>query len=379
MDLFQAAGAMYGQRSAPIRWENTLFPWLISVGFVQGKNDQSTFYHPLEDITLIVYVDDLLADGDEAAVRHFLDQLFKRFECNDAVFLAQETPIDFIGVIITLHEDQISLSMPEYHEKLLKNMGMLDCNPLGIPFSDQICSSELLDDSAARHYREGVGGIGWLCCTVRPDLAYAFSRLGQHLAKPSVSAMRALKRTLRYIKGTVCFALTAPLDFSSDVNDFQFYSDSDHAGNAEPQNQRKSQSGILATLNGAPVKWKSTAQSAVALSSTEAEIYAASTAIQEFIHLGYVCSELGISGFPSPFQLYVDNAAAEIFMGNLSGVTRMKHIDVRLNWVLQMRDTQIAIPVHIASEHNLADLFTKILAKPRFTFLVEQLIKDLRR
>ena len=36
---------------------------------------------------------------------------------------------------------------------------------------------------------------------------------------------------------------------------WKFYSDSDLAGNLEPQNKRRSQSGYVAMLNSAPVLW----------------------------------------------------------------------------------------------------------------------------
>jgi hypothetical protein len=53
-------------------------------------------------------------------------------------------------------------------------------------------------------------------------------------------------------------------------------------------------------------------------------------------------------------------------MENTGGVSRLKHIDCRLNWVLQMRDRKIVLPCSVASAENLADIGTKILAGPTF-------------
>ena len=110
------------------------------------------------------------------------------------------------------------------------------------------------------------------------------------------------------------------------------------------------------------------------LSSTEAEIYAASTAISNFEHSKFVLQEMGVGGFPEPFTLMIDNSAAEVFMEDTKGNTRLKHIDVRQNWVLEMRDRSKVVPEHVNTDDNLADLFTKPLAAPTFKRHVERIM-----
>jgi hypothetical protein len=38
---FRQMGPIYGENSAPKHWENTLFPWIKSLGFVQGVSFQA--------------------------------------------------------------------------------------------------------------------------------------------------------------------------------------------------------------------------------------------------------------------------------------------------------------------------------------------------
>ena len=66
---------MYGHRSALCRWEGTLAPWLESQGFIRGEGDASIFHGPSDDLTILVYVDDLPCDGDDARVKQFLVDL----------------------------------------------------------------------------------------------------------------------------------------------------------------------------------------------------------------------------------------------------------------------------------------------------------------
>ena len=51
-ELFCQSGPLYGENSAPRRWENTYSPYLESEGFrhMHGFNDRSIFWHPERDI-----------------------------------------------------------------------------------------------------------------------------------------------------------------------------------------------------------------------------------------------------------------------------------------------------------------------------------------
>ena len=68
---------MYGSASAAKRWENTLHPWLESIGFEQGKNERCVFYHEERKILVITYVDDLLVRSGTENVEWFFSQLKK--------------------------------------------------------------------------------------------------------------------------------------------------------------------------------------------------------------------------------------------------------------------------------------------------------------
>ena len=364
---------MYGQRSAPRRWEDTLAPWLESQDFKRGKNEPSVFHRKSDDTLILVYVDDLLIDGDHDSVHEFLRALTSRFACNDPVYLGTNQPIDFIGIDIFLTSQGIYASSQQYCCKLLENLGMANVKPRETPISGNIvCDAYVADKELHEWYRSAVGGIGWLVACTRPDLAFAFSRLGQHLAAPTEGAVKTLKQTLQYIKGTAHYCLHMPFGLTS--NSFEHWSDSDHAYNNTVVDKRKSHTGVISTVNGVPHVYKSSVQPVVTLSSTEAEIYAASQAVSNFEHSKFVLEEMGIQGFPSPFTLMIDNTAAEVFMEDSKNNSRLKHIDVRQLWVQEMRNRDIVIPEHVNTNDNLADLLTKPLAAPIFKKHVERIM-----
>ena len=129
-------------------------------------------------------------------------------------------------------------------------------------------------------------------------------------------------------------------------------------------------------LNGAPVLWGSKVSSVcfahpdigeahADISSGAAEVYAAGNATFEFLHLSYTADEMGIP-FPKPFTMQVDNKAAIAFSDNSAFKSKLKHIDVRQEWVQTLRNKSIITPKYVRSEDNLADLFTKILTADIF-------------
>jgi hypothetical protein len=77
------------------------------------------------------------------------------------------------------------------------------------------------------------------------------------------------------------------------------------------QDDSKSQSGYVFTINRGAVSWKSSKQETVADSTTEAEYIAASEAAKEGVWIRKLLSELGVfSSVSSPLDLYCDNNGA---------------------------------------------------------------------
>lgn len=176
-------------------------------------------------------------------------------------------------------------------------------------------------------------------------------------------------------------------DADSVSHGWEFYSDSDFAGNSEEENNRRSQNGYIALLNGAPVLWGSKVSSVAFahpligeahpdISSGAAEVYAAGNATFEFLHLSYAAEEMGIQ-FPQPFTLQVDNKAAIAFSDNSALKTKLKHIDTRQKWVKTLRSKNIIHTKHVPSRDNLADIFTKILDADTFEHLRDRMMHRL--
>ena len=169
---------------------------------------------------------------------------------------------------------------------------------------------------------------------------------------------------------------------------WRFFTDSDQGADQSSQNKGRSRSGCIATCNGFPVIYKSkTTSVAMAhrsikgghadVTSAACETYAAANATMEFLRLSYVTEEIG-RPMPIPFDLEMDNAAAEVFAKNTAANTRLRHIDQRQHWVITLRDSNIVTPKHIDTKSNVADIFTKPLTGDSFRNLRSKFLVELK-
>ena len=95
------------------------------------------------------------------------------------------------------------------------------------------------------------------------------------------------------------------------------------------------------------------------VSSAASEIYAVSVALSEFLHMSYVSDEMGGS-IDLPLEVRVDNAAAVAFIGGNTRRSKLRHIDVRQQWVAQLQDAEVCKLIKVDTKENLADPFTKM-------------------
>ena len=85
---------------------------------------------------------------------------------------------------------------------------MTDCKPCSTPVDTQAKLSAALGDPMPdpTAYRNLAGALQYLTFT-RPDLTYAIQQICLHMHNPRESHLAAMKRLLRYVRGTVDLCL----------------------------------------------------------------------------------------------------------------------------------------------------------------------------
>ena len=105
---YRLRGPIYGQRVASKKWYDTLVLFMLSQGFIQGKDEPCSFYNPKTHMTVLAYVDDIICRGSDSATQEFYSNLTRRFDCKDPSYLAYDNPLHFIGFDIKLTRDELS-------------------------------------------------------------------------------------------------------------------------------------------------------------------------------------------------------------------------------------------------------------------------------
>lgn len=185
---------------------------------------------------------------EEADIQWSFDKLGGRFDCKDAEWLTKGNPLDFLGMNISMDDENIYLSMENYVDKMLGVMQMEDIGTKPTPIDKEIEDTTPLGKELLKPFMTGVGCVGWLVNTVRLDASLAHSRIAQHMASPTVGAWKALVHLMKYFKGTRKACIHQPLDGGVE-DEWRFFCDSsDFAGNPSEENKRRSQNGFVATV-----------------------------------------------------------------------------------------------------------------------------------
>ena len=120
----------------------------------------------------------------------------------------------------------------------------------------------------------------------RPELQYAVQQVCLYMHAPRDAHWTAVKRILRYIRGTMDLGLTISASPSVDI---VAYSNADWEGCPDT---RRSTSGYCVYLGSSLISWSSKRQPTVSRSSAEAEYRAVANAVAECTWLRQLLSEL---------------------------------------------------------------------------------------
>ena len=113
----------------------------------------------------------------------------------------------------------------------------------------------------------------------------------------------------------------------------------------------------------------------VALSTVEAESMAAAEAAKEVIWLRGILSEMG---FPQeePTPIMEDSQGAIDLSVSSRHHARTKHIRIRYHFIRQLIGQGELALVKVSTDHQLADLLTKPLSRPRFLKLRDRMMTE---
>jgi len=204
----------------------------------------------------------------------------------------------------------------------------------------------------------------------RLDITYAVNILARYTHTPYEAHLQAAMHVLRYLKGTPGLGLMfTKMKNPTEKDIITAYADASYANDTT----RKSISGIIVKLYGNVVVWYSKRQSTTALSTTESEYMAISSALQEVLWMKQIILEMLNISTTVPLLLS-DNTSAINIAKSDGEHQRTKHIDVRHHFIKDCLKKQDVVLNYVPTALQDADILTKRMNNKLFSDLLCRLM-----
>jgi len=371
--------SLYGTRDASANWEKAYGDHLVANGFVVGIASPGLFYNAEHDVRIYVHGDDFITLADEEGQAWYKAVMEKIFVLKWRGCLGdEENDSNHIRILNRYMAVKVASdgrwwveweADPRHADLLIDELGLSGCKPATTPGQKQDSTTLndeeiLLGGSDITAYRSLVMR-GCYLAQDRPDIAYACKECARHMQNPNTRNWEMIKRVGRYLAGhrrlVQCFY---PQDLPTGLH---VNTDSDHAG---CKLTRKSTTGAALMHGEHCVKFMSSTQSNLSLSSGESEFYA----ILKGASLG-----LGMKSFVEDFGIKLDtlrirtDSSAAKAMNERRGLGTVRHLESRHLWLQQRVHQGLVCIGKEKGTENVADLGTKYVPADTLQKLLKKL------
>ena len=243
--------SLYGLKQSPRCWNKAFTDFMKSKEFTQSEADPCIYVRNIDAPCIVaVYVDDLIiatkTEKDMQQVKKLLQSQFKMKDMGELHYC--------LG--ITIKQDKadktVEIQQKQYIMRILEKYGLQDSKPVSTPADPNAKLKK--DDRISKPvdsalYQSMVGSLLYAAVATRPDISQAVGVVCKFSLKPSEAHLTAVKRILRYLKGTVDIVLKYKKAESVGLIG---YSDADYAGDLD---DRHSTSGNLFLMTNGAISW----------------------------------------------------------------------------------------------------------------------------
>jgi hypothetical protein len=371
---------LYGLKDAGLTWFERLKDGLVARGFQQSLVEPCMFVKG--NLILLVYVDDCIAlCPHDRPITYFIKSM------QDNYVLTDEGDVSaYLGIQVDRKETSDGL---EFHLTQPARIARIIAS---VPLKDQ----RLHDTPAGRilykggeprktdfHDRSAIGQMNYLTASARPELMMAVHQCARFSSDPRLQHEQAVKRIVRYLKRTSGKGLILRPDTSRGL---EYHVDADFAGGFSEEYSNDattcySRTGYIIWFAGCPLIWSSKLQTTVALSTTEAEYIALSTALRDVIYVMQLLNELISFGISIPMR--VPTVRCKVFEDNVGAIElarcsmlrpRTKHIAIQYHHFRTHVAEKLINIQHVTTTEQVADIATKPLPRDQFKYLRQRLL-----
>jgi hypothetical protein len=308
--------------------------------------------------------------------------MFVKLRKSGLDFNVEDDVAGFLGVLMKTHEDgSVELTQVGLIDRVLSTLGLSEARPKDTPAEYGALPENKEGDPCNENwnYASVVGMMMYLASNSRPDISFAVHQCARFTHSPRHSHEIALKRIGRYLLGTRTKGLI--MDPSESLG-IEMFVDADFAGMhgyEHPENPMsvRSRTGYVICIAKCPVLWVSKLQPGTAMSTMMAEYIALSMGMRDLIPLKRLAEEVGdhmgltdqkLATIHGNTVVHEDNSGA-LTLAKLEpgrSTPLSKFFDVKYHWFREQLKPRSIEVTKVATDFQLADIFTKGLRGVKF-------------
>jgi hypothetical protein len=384
--------AIYGTKQAGRNWYKAFVkPILDFEGTKQCDVDTCLFVCERGDSILFIgiNVDNLFTmSNDEKLREQFIDSLEGHFILEHLGLLQWS-----LGMRVNqdLEAGFTTIDQSLFIENTLKeynwwDQGTVGTKPIPCQVENEIDSTSLPIQGSPEQERMKQFPVRSAACkflyaaeNTRPDIKLACGKLSRHLHNPAMVHWKAVQHLAGYLRGTLNHGIVYT-KLNDDGRGLMFnallgFADADWAGDIL---KRRSRSGWVIYLAGGPIAWHCKLQATVAMSSTEAEIVSAVSCVMTILSLRKILNYCGFEQ-TEPTILKEDNLGCIATANDPILQGKIKHMQIKQSFLRDYQDIGEVKLQYIDTARQVADIFTKPLARLSFEKLRDLLVRDVTK
>jgi len=400
-ELATVEQALYGLSTSARLWRSELADTLRTMDFVSGREDCDVWTRKTDYGYEYIgtHTDDLMiVSRNPRAIMEALQAKYTIKKIGEPVF---HLGLDYRRTADGMWEFGTKTHVHEAIKKVSSIM-QTTLRKIGTPHSDsykpELDDTPLLETQDHRRFQQLIGMAQWLITCGRMDIGFAVNSLSRFSASPREGHLEAATRIFAYLSSYP--EKWVPLDpgehkpngtledpckgIKPDWKDYYFdayeeidskypepewtdyegitttvYFDSNHA---HDEVTRRSVTGTITYVGNCPVGWMSKRQGAIATGTYGAELCAARQGTEEAIAIRCLIRSFGIP-LKGKTLLLGDNLGSLISVSTPGSPCKKKHVSIAYHYVRECNAAGIIDVKKVHTDHNLADSFTKALAK----------------
>lgn len=364
---------LYGLKQSPRYFNQHLVNTLLNIGFNNLINEPCLFHKVIDgkQVLASIYVDDILIACSDVdiikSIKLLLSETYKMKDMGEMDW--------YLGMRCKRNNKTgtITLDQTKYTEDVLTKFDewIGSCKNRYVPMQpnlvlqkwtqdyDNQLTSKQVELIQRFPYRQIIGSLLYISIWTRPDISYAVGKLAKFNNHPTVEAIHATQWLLQYMQGTKQLGLT----FIAGDMRISTYVDSSFS---DVTTDKRSTAGQITYLGKSPIQWDSFVcdHYSIPCSVAEAEYIAASEAARVMLSNRNILIQLG---FPQDQMfMFEDNQACISIAMQEASTRKTKHVELQVHHIRDLLKTGRIVMVHITTNIQLADIFTKPLNEEVF-------------